>query len=78
MARGHIQIKVDKLISDRDMSINKVCHRAEMQRGQLNKYRKNTISLLDVDVLARLCEAFECEISDILEYIPPESNDSKN
>lgn len=77
MAKGHIRINVDKLISEKDLSINKVCHRAEMQRTQLNKYRNNTITLLDVDVLARLCEALECEVGDILEYIPPEEATGK-
>lgn len=36
--------------------------RAEMQRAQLNNYCNNTISRLDIDVLARLCTALECDI----------------
>lgn len=64
-------------MSEKDLSINKICHRAEMQRGQLNKYRHNDLNYMDIDVLARLCEALECGIGDILEYVPPKSSDSE-
>lgn len=43
-----------------------------MQRTQLNHYYCNEISRIDIDVLARLCFALNCNVADILEYIPPE------
>ena len=46
-----------------------------MQRTQINGYCNNTISRLDIDVLARLCYALNCEINDLLEYIPPDQKD---
>ena len=58
------------------LSKNKLCHRAEMQRTQINGYCNNTISRLDIDVLARLCYALNCEINDLLEYIPPDQKDA--
>ena len=30
------------------------------------------ITRLDIDVLARLCTVLNCEIGDLLEFIPPE------
>ena len=68
---GTIKINLTKLIEDRNMSKNKLSHRAEMQRTQINHYCSNTISRLDIDVLARLCTVLECEIGDLLEFIPP-------
>ena len=41
-----------------------------MQRTQLNNYCNNRISRLDIDVLARLCTVLDCEISDLLEFVP--------
>ena len=55
------------------MSKSKLSHRAEMQRTQINNFCNNTITRLDTDVLARICAALNCEISDLLEYIPYDS-----
>ena len=68
---GTIRIKLDELIKKTGISKNMLSHRAEMQRTQINHYCNNTITRLDTDVLARLCTALNCEIGDLLEFIPP-------
>ena len=68
---GTILIHLDKLIKESGMSKNKLSHRAEMQRTQLNHYCNNTITRLDTDVLARLCTVLNCQIGDLLEFVPP-------
>ena len=68
---GHIIIKLDKLLAKSGLSKNKLAHRAEMQRSQVNAYCNNTITRLDTAVLARLCTVLNCRISDLIEYIPP-------
>ncbi len=78
MARyGKIRIKLDELLKKSGMSKNKLSQRAEMQRTQLNHYCNNTITRLDTDVLARLCTVLDCEIGDLLEFVPPEDADSQ-
>ena len=69
---GTIRIKLNELLEESGMSKNKLSHRAEMQRTQINNFCNNKITRLDVDVLARICAVFDCQISDLLEYIPPE------
>lgn len=71
---GHIRIKVDELIEAKGISKNKLAHRAEMQRTQLNQYCNNEITRLDTAVLARLCTALDCKIEDILEFVPSDDN----
>ena len=76
MARyGKIRIKLDELLKKSGMSKNKLSQRAEMQGTQLNHYCNNTITRLDTDVLARLCTVLDCEIGDLLEFVPPEDAD---
>ncbi len=70
---GTITIKLEALIKERGISKNKVCHRAEMQRTQLNHYCNNTVTRLDIDVLARICSVLECSIGDLLEFVPAET-----
>ena len=73
---GKINIKLAQIIEARNISKNKFSQRAEMQRTQVNQYCNNKITRLDIDVLARICATLECDISDLLEYVPPrESRD---
>ena len=70
---GKVIIKLDELIEKKGLSKNKLSHKAEMQRTQINNFCKNKITRLDVDVLARICTVLECKIEDLLEFIPPKS-----
>ncbi|MBR6595736.1 MAG: helix-turn-helix transcriptional regulator [Oscillospiraceae bacterium] len=69
---GAIRIKLDELIEKSGISKNKLSHRAEMQRTQINNYCNNKVTRLDTDVLARICTVLGCQIGDLLEFVPPE------
>ena len=69
---GTIRVKLDELIRKVGIRKNKLSHKAEMQRSQINNYCNNEITRLDIDVLARICTVLHCEIGDLLEFIPPE------
>ena len=77
---GTVKIHLDELMKKRNISINKLSFRAEMQRTQLKKYCKNEVQRLDIAVLSRLCYALECDLHDLIEYIPPDElhNQQKN
>ena len=68
---GKIVIKLDELLKKAGISKNKLGHKAEMQRTQINNYCKNNITRLDTDVLARICSVLDCKIEDLLEFVPP-------
>ncbi len=71
---GTIRIKLDELIQKAGISKNKLSHRAEMQRSQINHYCNGNITRLDTDVLARICTVLDCRIEDLLEFVPPQSD----
>ena len=72
---GTIRIKLEEMIETQNISKNKLAHRAEMQRTQLNQFCKGTVTRLDTAVLARLCCALNCKIENLLEYVPPENKE---
>lgn len=69
---GQIHIKLADIIRSQNISINKLAFRAEMQRTQIRNYCRNDIQRLDIAVLARLCYALNCDLHDLIEYVPPE------
>lgn len=71
---GTIKIHLEEIMKENGVSINKLSFRAEMQRTQLKKYCRNEVQRLDIAVLSRLCYALECDLHDLIEYIPPEKN----
>ena len=68
---GSVRLKVDEVMYSQGISINKLAFRAEMERTQLKAYIKNDVQRVDLSVLARLCYALDCDLSDIIEYIRP-------
>lgn len=70
--RGEIKINLEEILQKRGVSLNQLSFRAEMQRTQLRNYRDNKVQRLDVDILLRLCYVLECDLSELIEYIPPE------
>lgn len=72
---GEIKIHLKEILEERDISLNQLSFRAEMQRTQLRNYRDNKIQRLDIDILKRLCYVLECDLTELIEYIPPTYND---
>ena len=60
-----------EIIEKKGISLNQLSFRAEMQRSQLRNYRDNNIQRLDIDILKRLCYVLDCDLTDLIEYIPP-------
>ncbi len=68
---GTVKIHLEEVMKKSNISINKLSFRAEMQRTQLKKYCKNEVQRLDISVLSRLCYALQCDLHELIEYIPP-------
>lgn len=67
---GEIRIHLAEIMEEKNISMNQLSFRTEMQRTQLRNYRDNKIQRLDIDILKRLCYVLECDLHDLIEYIP--------
>ena len=59
-----------KLLIDRNMKRTDLLSKAKIYSQTLAKMGKN--EAVSMDALGRICEALQCRIEDIVEYIPEE------
>ena len=69
---GVIEVRLNEMLEKRNLSKNKLCFHAQLERKQLNKLCNNEAVRIDFGVLSRICFALDCDISDILIYRKPE------
>lgn len=67
---GHLEIRLAELIKEKGMNRNQVSIKAAMNWKQVDNYCNNDITRLDTFVLCKLCTALDCEIQDLLTFIP--------
>ena len=67
--KGYYLFKLDDLIADNNISINKLMRDTNTDFKVLKRILKGESTRFDVFVIARLCDYFKCEITDIVEYI---------
>lgn len=75
---GCFKIILADYLAKNNISKNRIATAAHLQRTQLNAYCKNDIKRPDLNVLARICCVLECELDDILKYVPPMKSEEKN
>lgn len=69
---GRLEIRLMKLIEARGLNRNKLAIKAAMNWKQVDNYCNSDITRLDTLVLCKLCTALECEVKDLLVFIPAE------
>ena len=69
---SHLEIRLAELIKEKGLNRNKVSLKAAMNWRQVDRYCENDITRLDTFVLCKLCTALECEIQDLLVFVPAE------
>lgn len=74
---GHLEIRLAELIEKKGLNRNKVSLKAAMNWRQVDRYCENDITRLDTFVLCKLCTALECEIQDLLVFVPAEKEQRK-
>lgn len=67
---GKIKITLATYLEERNISRYKIIKNCNVSQTQLNRYYRNQIERIDLDVLARICDYLQCEVSDLLEYVP--------
>lgn len=69
---GIVILNLDALIREKGISKTQLSYKAEISHTQINRFCKNEATRIDLATIARLCHVLDCDISDLLVYIPPE------
>lgn len=68
--------KLWKLLIDRDLKKKDLCEMANVSPASLTKMKNN--ASVTTDVISRICEALECDTSDIMEYVEEKNKFNTN
>ena len=66
----YLHIRITELLQEHNISKTKICKDLDLQRGNFNRYCRDDFQRLDAHLLCKLCNYFEVEIGELLEYIP--------
>ena len=67
---GYYLLKLEDLIKENDISINKVIRDTNTDFKVLKRIMTGELVRIDIFVIARLCDYFNCSMKDIIEYVP--------
>ena len=67
---GYYIYKLEQLLKDNNISKNKIMRDTNTDYKVLQRLMSGELVRIDTIVLARLCDYFNCKITDIVEYIP--------
>ncbi len=70
IGNGYYNFKLDELLKEKNISINKLIRDTNTDFKVLKRMLTGELVRFDIFVLARLCDYFNCKITDIIEYVP--------
>lgn len=65
---GKVEIVLKDLLDKKGISRNKLCTMIAVNYDLINRYYNNRVIRIDIDIIARICYALNCEVKDILKY----------
>ncbi|MEW8474193.1 MAG: helix-turn-helix transcriptional regulator [Candidatus Thiodiazotropha endolucinida] len=69
-----IRCHLSRLMGEHKMKISDVARETRLHRNTITLLYQETASRIDLEAIDRLCELFDCEICDLLEYVPEKKN----
>ena len=67
---GYYLFKISNMLKNRNISINKLMRETNTDFKVIKRLLNGDSIKIDVSVIARFCDYFNCSISDLIEYYP--------
>lgn len=65
---GKIKICLKEIVDAKGLSRNQLAKAVSTRYEVIDRWYKNEVEKMDLDVLARLCYVLECQPSDLIKY----------
>ena len=65
-----IKIHLSRLMGEQRINQIELATKADIRPATINEYYHELVERVNLDYLSRICAALNCDISDLLEYIP--------
>ena len=67
---GMVELRLKELMDERGMTRNQLARLIDARFEVVSKWYNGKVEKLDLDILARMCYALDCKVSDIVVYVP--------
>ena len=68
--KAMVRFRLDELLNDRGWTDYRLAQESGIGANVIGKYHRNLVRRPDLTIVSRLCEALQCSIGDLMEYIP--------
>lgn len=68
MDYGHLEMKIESLLREKNISKNKICKDLDIPRSNFNRYCRNDFQRLDSNLICKLCWYLNVELDELLIY----------
>jgi putative transcriptional regulator len=69
MEQGMIKCHLSKLMGEKKLKIADVARETGLHRNTITLLYDETATRIDLDTIEKLCQFFDCNVSDLLEFI---------
>lgn len=65
-----IRCHLSRLMGERKLNIADVARETGLNRNTITLLYKETATRVDLDTVEKLCELFDCDVGELMEYVP--------
>ena len=59
-------MRIEELLVERGISKNRICKELDIPRPNFNRYCRDEFQRIDANLVVKLCDYINCDISDLL------------
>ena len=67
---GNIHLRIEEAMILREMTVSELSHLSGLSRPTIYKLKRDNVSRIELETLARLCHALEMPVQNLLYYEP--------